>query len=96
MPLERHDFLEVQGDHIPGAINKITDYASRLAAPKENQAPRPGTLDGVRLSVETRDVEFALPGPGRRPELWGRSQEQEEAVAAAPRVGPPSERGLLQ
>ena len=86
----------IRDSHIPGAINKITDYASRLAAPKGNQASRPRTLDGVRLTVETRNVEFALPGPGRRPELWGRSQGQEEAVAAAPRVGPPSERGPLQ
>jgi len=94
--LERYDFLEIRGAHIPGSINKITDYASRLAAPEENRAPRPAALEGVHLTLRRKEVIFVLPGPGRRPELWGRTQEQEGESPAVPRVESFSESGRFQ
>ena len=73
--LETHDLLDPVGSHVPGALNKVADYASRLAAPLCNQVEVPSALRGVRVPLKRDDVSFWLPGPGRRPDLWGRSHD---------------------
>ena len=57
--------------HIPGVANKVADYLSRPS--KWKGTSRPPELGDVQISeCESRgEGYYALPAPGRRPELWG-------------------------
>ena len=61
LSLEVHDLLDPVGSHVPGALNKVADYAPRLAAPPDNQVEVPSALRDVRVPLKRGDVAFWLP-----------------------------------
>ncbi|MCH2636730.1 MAG: hypothetical protein MKZ67_12535, partial [Acidimicrobiales bacterium] len=58
LQLELGGVADPEGAHVPGPINKIADYPSRLAPPVENQSPRPDALGGLRTILDERDLKL--------------------------------------
>ena len=75
--LEKAKIEDLYLVHIPGVANKVADYLSRPS--KWKGSPRPPELGEVQISeCESRgDGFYALPAPGRRPELWGASEGED-------------------
>ena len=72
--LKKGDVGEVQGSHIPGKINVHVEYLPRppfkLPPP---EAPREVNIKQIKALQP-----FLLPGPGSRPDFWGRERPQAE------------------
>lgn len=72
MELELTNVGTVEGTHIPGSMNVVADYLSRLAAPDGPPGERPPILEHVKerlMPKRTEDL-FYLPVPGRHLERW--------------------------
>ena len=76
--LEKKDIAEVEGSHVPGKTNINVDYLSRPPV----KLPPPPALAEVNIKRIKILPDFQLPGPGSRPDLWGR--EQPEAPQGRP------------
>lgn len=72
--LERFRVEDARLQHIPGAANSVADYLSRPS--KWEKSPRPPEIKEGNISVSAvrGDDFYPLPTPGRRPELWGKSE----------------------
>ena len=77
--LETEGMADPEGSHLPGKLNLCADYLSRLAPECPNKEKRPEELGSLQPTTLTKDFSFWLPGPGRRPELWGKRREEEDS-----------------
>ena len=68
--LETEDIVEVEGSHVPGKLNVNADYLSRPPL----KLPPPPALAEVNIKRIKVLALFLLPGPGQRPDLWGRER----------------------
>lgn len=77
--LEKFRVDDAQLQHIPGAANTVADYLSRPSS--WEKSPRPPEIKPGAISVsEVRGDDFyPLPTPGRRPDLWGKSAEDDRS-----------------
>ena len=78
--LEIEDMIDPTSAHLPGKVNDIADFFSRVWAPQK--PPKPAGIDRVKLrTVERSDRGrgYALPTAAQRPELWAGGLEEEEA-----------------
>jgi hypothetical protein len=69
--LETEDAVDPISDHLPGKMNGLADFYSRLHAPSPE--PEPAGLRGVKvrsLVVGTEGRGFVLPTAAQHPELW--------------------------
>ena len=73
--LERYRVEDAKLQHIPGVANKVADYLSRPSMWGKSTRP-PEVGEGTISASVVRDDDFyPLPTPGRRPDLWGKSED---------------------
>ena len=69
---------EPEASHLPGKLNDLSDYLSRLSAPVV--PPKPTGLGDlkVRTLAEKDVLRFVLPSAAERPDLWVARPDNEE------------------
>ena len=68
--LESLDMAVLEASRLPGKLNDVADYLSRLSAPEVLPEPKGlGDLK-VRTLAETDVVRLVLPTASERPDLW--------------------------
>ena len=67
----------LEASHLPGSLNDVADYLSRIHAPSSHkpQALPRALASAKERPAPARDATFyMLPPPGTRPDLWGAAQ----------------------
>ena len=79
--LEKYGVEDVLLQHVPGVANGLADYLSRPSC--WATTPRPAGLEGKEFSLARPRVGdfYPLPVPGRKPELWGSTNLDDEPGA---------------
>ena len=82
--LEIHDVVDPKSAHVPGKLNDLADFLSRLSAPEVPAMPE--GLRGVkpRELKEDRGRGYLLPTAAQRPELWVAGGPGEEKPPSRP------------
>ena len=78
--LESLDMADPEASHLPGKLNDVADYLSRLSAPEV--PPKPMELGGLKVRILAGEdvLRFVLPTATERPDLWvARPDEGEES-----------------
>ena len=76
--LESLDMADPEATHLPGKLNDLADYLSRLSAPVV--PPKAKGLGDLKMrTLAEKDVlRFVLPTAAERPDLWAARPDEED------------------